>query len=82
MENPITPLDGLVLDALRAAGQPVRESVLFERITARGADATPTRFLAALERLAELGHVHVAFDSELPPHDPEPFQARAWRVVR
>ena len=81
MEDAVTRLDSIVLDALRAAGEPVRESVLYERVEARGADASPARFLAALERLAELGHVHVAFDRELPVHDPEPFQARSWRVV-
>jgi hypothetical protein len=81
MEDGITRLDGIVLDALRAAGEPVREAVLYERVVARGSDAGPERFLAALERLAELGHAHVAFDRELPAHDPDPFQPRAWRVI-
>ncbi len=81
MDEPITALDAIALSALRDAGQPVREAVLWERVRARGATATPELFLAALERLAELGHARVAFDHELPVRDPEPFQARAWRVV-
>lgn len=81
MEDTITRLDAAVLEALRAAGAPVRESFLFERIRDRGNDVAPEVFLTALERLAELGHVHVAFDHETPSRDPEPFQARVWRVV-
>lgn len=82
MEDTITRLDATVLEALRAADAPVREAFLFERVRSRGEDAGPELFLSALERLAELGHVHVAFDHDTPSHDPEPFQPRLWRVVR
>ncbi len=70
-----------VLRALRDAGEPVREAVLFERVRARGADAAPEHFIDAMEHLASTGHVHVAFERDMPTRDPEPFQARLWRVV-
>ncbi|MCC6830436.1 MAG: hypothetical protein IT200_03740 [Thermoleophilia bacterium] len=77
-DDPITPLDRAILDALHAAGGPVRERVLFERA---GGNAQPSTFIAALERLAALGHAHVAFDRDAPGSDPEPFEARMWRAV-
>lgn len=77
-DDPITPLDRAILDALHAAGEPVREHVLFERA---GGDAGPDSFIAALERLAALGRLHVAFDRDAPGRDPEPFEARMWRAV-
>lgn len=81
MSDDGTPLHDLVMEALRAAGEPVREAALFERVRARGADAGPERFIDAMEHLATHGHVHVAFDHDGPARDPEPFQARLWRVV-
>lgn len=77
-DDPITPLDHAILAALRAAGEPVRERVLFERA---GGGARPETFVAALERLAALGHAHVAFDRDANDRDPEPFEPRMWRVV-
>lgn len=81
MSDDRTPLHDMVMDALRAAGEPVREATLFERVRARGADAAPQRFIDAMEHLASEGHVHVAFDRDSPAHDPTPFQPRLWRVV-
>ena len=81
MEDAVTRLDSIVLDALRAAGEPVRESVLYERVNARGADASPARFLAALERLARLGPAHRALDPGAPRPHPRPVPAPSWRVV-
>ena len=81
MSNDGTPLHDLVMTALRAAGEPVREAALFERVRARGADATPERFIDAMEHLGSEGHVHVAFDHDTPARDPQPFQPRLWRVV-
>lgn len=77
-DDPITPLDRAILDALHAAGEPVRERVLFERA---GGEARPETFIAALERLAALGRAHVAFDRDAPGREPEPFEARMWRAV-
>lgn len=77
-DDPLTPLDRAALAAMRAAGEPVRERVLFERA---GGDARPETFIAALERLASLGHAHVAFDRDAPGRDPEPFEPRMWRAV-
>jgi hypothetical protein len=74
-------VEALVLQHLRAAHEPVREAVLYERVRADGSPASPQLFLAALERLATLGHLHVSVEHELPAHDPEPFQPRFWRVV-
>lgn len=72
----------LTMEALRAAGEPVREAVLYERVLSRGADAEPADFIASLERLATRGHVRVNVEHDLPAHDPEPFAPRFWSVVR
>ena len=69
------------LAALRAAGEPVREAVLYERLREEGVDLTPERLLAVLGRLATEGHLHVAVEHGLPARDPEPFEPRFWRVV-
>ena len=69
------------MEALRRAGEPVREAILFERVTAGGHATDAESFLAELARLETLGHVHVSFDHETPAHDPEPFEARYLRVV-
>jgi hypothetical protein len=81
-DEAITELDHTILEVLRAAGAPVREAVLFERVRSRGTDAPPERFQAALNRLAEFGHLHVAFDHDSAVRDAEPFEPRMWRVVR
>jgi hypothetical protein len=81
MEDARPGLEALVLELLRAAGEPVREAVLYERVRAHGSDAGPELLLAVLERLATLGHLHVAVEHELPARDPEPFQPRFWRVL-
>nr|WP_217924192.1 aspartate--tRNA ligase [Miltoncostaea oceani] len=72
-----------VLDALRRAGEPVREAVLHERVLARGAEIGPAELIALLERLAAEGHLRVSIDDrDRPASDPEPFEPRLWRVVR
>jgi hypothetical protein len=71
-----------VMEALRAAHEPVREAVLYERVRAHGVQVDPDGFLAVLERLATLGHLRVAVDHELPARDPEPFQPRYYHPVR
>lgn len=81
MEDAKPGVERLVLELLRAAREPVRESVLYERVQDRGQDVTPEFFLAVLERLATLGHLHVAVDHELSVRDPAPFEARFWHVV-
>ena len=69
------------MDALRAAREPVRESVLYERVLTRGVDVRPEAFVQSVERLAALGHVHVSFDRDGSAHDPAPFQPRYFRPV-
>ena len=69
------------MDSLRRAGEPVREAILFERVTAGGHATDPESFLAEISRLETLGHLHVAFDHETPARDPEPFEARFLRVT-
>jgi hypothetical protein len=76
---PNAQLHAVILDHLRSAGEPVRESFLYERIG--GADlATPDMYLAALVRLEVDGRLHVD-----PVHDevkdPAPFQPRFWRII-
>jgi hypothetical protein len=75
-------LENAILDALRRAGEPVREAVLFERVRAGGIDVAPDPFLAEVARLETLGHVHLTVDHDTPAHDPEPFEPRYLRVVR
>jgi len=67
-----------VLQALRDAGEPVRESVLYERVLARGADLDPQAFIAVLEHMGTDGRLHVAFDHDSAIRDPEPFAPRSW----
>ena len=81
MEDAKPGVERLVLELLRAAREPVRESVLYERVQDRGQDVTPEFFLVILERLATLSHLHVAVDHELSVRDPAPFEARFWHVV-
>lgn len=75
------PLAAAVERHLRAAREPVRERALHERVAADLPGVTPERMIAALERLAVEGRVHVAFERELPLAEPPPFAARYWRVV-
>jgi hypothetical protein len=76
-----SPLDLRIMESLRAAREPLREAVLHERVNAREPVGAPL-FLAALERLATLGHVRVSVEHDRPlRHDPEPFEPRYWRVV-
>jgi len=82
MSAPDPDLENAILTALRRAGEPVREAVLYERVTAAGHPADPEAFLGEVSRLETLGHLHVAFDHESRSPDPEPFEARFLRVVR
>ena len=79
---PDVALETEILEALRRAGEPVREAALYERVIAAGLDATPEHFLAATARLETLGYLQLSFDHETPAHDPEPFEPRYLRVVR
>ncbi len=80
--TPDVALETAILEALRRAGEPVREAALYERVIAEGLEATPGHFLAAAARLETLGHLHLTVDHDTPAHDPEPFQPRYLRVVR
>ena len=70
-----------VVELLRRAGEPVREAALYERARSRHDGLTAALFLAALERLATLGHLHVSVEHGFRANDPEPFEPRFWRVV-
>lgn len=82
MTAPDPDLENAIMTALRRAGEPVREAVLFERVTEGGHATDPESFLGEVARLETLGHLHVAFDHETPAQDPEPFEPRYLRVVR
>ena len=82
MPPPSHAAEATVLERLRAAGEPVRESVLYERVRSRHPDLEPEPFIAVLERLAALGRLHVAVDHDRAGRDPAPFQPRFWRVIR
>ena len=75
-------LESAIMETLRLAGEPVREAVLFERVLGSGHATEPEAFLAEVARLETLGHLHVTFDHETPPHDPEPFEPRYLRVIQ
>jgi len=70
---------GLILEALGEAHQPLRESVLYERVLGRGAPVSPEEFVALASDLATLGLVRVTVEHDLPSHDAPPFQPRFYR---
>lgn len=81
MNDDPSALELRIVTAIRAAREPLRESVLYERVNSREA-VDAELFLAALEKLATMGHVRVTVEHDRPlQHDPEPFQPRFWRVV-
>lgn len=85
MDPASTRLGGIereILEALRRAGEPVREAVLYERVRARGIDVLPERFVAVAERLSILGHLRLVTEHDLPSHDPEPFEPRYYHLLR
>jgi hypothetical protein len=81
MEELRSSVEVLVMDVLRAAGEPLRESVLYERVRDRRDDVDPELLLAVLGGLATTGHLHVALEHDMPGRDPAPFQARFWHPV-
>ena len=82
MGAPDRDLETAIMETLRRAGEPVREAILFARVTAGSNAADPETFLAEVARLETLGHLHAAFDHETPVRDPAPFEPRYLRVVR
>lgn len=60
---------------LRAAGEPVREAALFERVRARGAGAGVDLFVACREELEANGHVPMRVE---PPDIPRATRSRSW----
>jgi len=81
MTSTLAEVEAAIMDALRAAREPVAESVLYERVRSRGVSVAPGAFMDVAERLATEGHVHVAFEHELPATPPPPFEARFYRVI-
>jgi adenylosuccinate lyase len=79
-----TRLRSAIIAALRTAGEPVREAVLFERVSGRSAEPlTPTHFIAVLTHLTVEHHVAITPDHEPPlTPDPEPFEPRFYRLIR
>jgi hypothetical protein len=71
-----------IMAVLRESAEPVREAVLYERVSARlGRAPDPGRFLDALEGMVTVGHLQMAVDHERPPPDPAPFAPRYFRVI-
>jgi hypothetical protein len=71
-------VEEVLLRVLRDAREPVREAVLYERLRARGVEIEPEDYLALTERLAVLGHLHIAVEHDLPARDPAPFRPRFY----
>jgi hypothetical protein len=80
--NPAEPIRDALLSALREAHQPLRESVLYDRVRERGAAVSPDEFVAQAYDLVTRGLVRVAVEHDLPSHDPPPFQPRFYRPAR
>ena len=78
-ESAAEPIRDALLGALREAHQPLRESVLYERVRERGAAVSPDEFVALAYDLVTRGLVRVAVEHDLPSHDPPPFQPRFYR---
>jgi hypothetical protein len=75
-------LETLALSHLRASHGPLREFALYDRVAADADRAiTPGAFLDAMERLMTAGRVHVIADRDQFRRDPEPFEARYYRLV-
>jgi hypothetical protein len=79
MADPHAEAEELMLRALDEAHQPLRESVLYERVTHRGAALTPDEFVALASEMATRGLVRLSVEHDLPSHDPEPFGPRFYR---
>ncbi|MFN8122314.1 MAG: hypothetical protein U0237_07780 [Thermoleophilia bacterium] len=77
-DDPLTPSTGRRWRRCARPGSPFASGCCSN---APAATRRPETFSAALERLASLGHAHVAFDRDAPGRDPEPFEARMWRAV-
>lgn len=73
------PIRDALLGALLEAHQPLRESVLYERVRERGAAVSPEEFVAQAYDLVTRGLVRVTVEHDLPSHDPPPFQPRFYR---
>jgi hypothetical protein len=78
-ESATEPVRDVLLAALREAHQPLRESVLYERVRERGAAVAPDEFVAVAYDLVTRGLVRVAVEHDLPSRDPPPFQPRFYR---
>jgi adenylosuccinate lyase len=78
------PLRNAIVTALRAAGEPVREAVLYERVADRvPVRPTPQHFIATLKHLAVERHVAISPDHQPPRRpDPEPFEGLYYRLLR
>lgn len=78
------PLREAIITALRSANEPVRESVLFERVSDRmPSRPTPEHFVATLKHLAVERHVGISPDRQPPrTRDAEPFDDLYYRLLR
>jgi hypothetical protein len=68
----------LALQALDEARQPLRESVLYERVIERGGALSDGEFVALMAEMATLGMVRLTVEHDLPAGDPEPFGPRFY----
>ena len=81
MDHELTAVERRIVETLRAARGPLRESALHGRLNER-APLDPDLMIAALERLATTGHVRVGFRHDGPTlRDPAPFAPRYWRLI-
>lgn len=76
----VNQIEHAALAHLRAAGEPVREAFLYERVRADGVQVAGDDFIAVMMRLEVEGHVHVD-PARDQVRDPAPFQPRFWRVI-
>jgi len=77
-------LRAAIMESLRLASEPIREAVLFERVSTRVTHApSPQHFLDTADHLAVEGYLAVMMDHEdTGRRDPEPFRPCYYRLVR
>ena len=74
-------VQGAITGHLRASGEPVRESALYERVSADGVDVTGEDFIAVLLRLEVEGHLRIDAARDDRVAVSAPLEQRYWRIT-
>jgi hypothetical protein len=75
-------LSEVILDVLRNAGEPVREALLYDRVSGRVTlPPSAERFIDVASHLVVEGRVRIDVEHELEFDDPAPFEPRYYRIL-